>query len=72
MFLAAMPHSQNKDVIICFRISQSEAEKLSAMMTEDRIVGVKSHNQMARKLVVRAIKGAMVDIVPDADIVNPT
>lgn len=60
-----------KDAIIAFRLETAFSEKLGVQVDRVPIEGIKSHGDMARKIVMDFIMGRLVYPIPEYRTLNP-
>ncbi len=55
----------DETTVIAFRVAAKDAATLDARSEADRIVNVRSGNQMARKIVLDFLKGRLIYVNPN-------
>ena len=68
-----MAKEQNKERVVAFRLPETEGESLDSRAAQEKIVGVRSGAQLARKLVRDYLNGRLIylnksDVQMDSDV----
>jgi len=63
--------NESKSQLIIFRVRAAAGTKLEQMLQERKIVGIKSSNQYARKILTDFLEGRLAYANPDHALLNP-